>query len=520
MFNIKQLLLHAYPDATVEIATEVDGIHEKVILKNIYKEDIGFVNKVMEGAGYFIKPTPAEIASFGSLEYSNHLSYEEDEFVQGELAEDSSEEDTEEDESDEVETQPAQKKSKSGDKLRKNLKDQAPEIDSDGRSFKVLTTPEMHKFAMKVYTSMLGNTENMSNYGIFAYDLDNFLTMHKNTDPSFDGDEDDEDGMSVPSAEKANFIKMNPYTDNQYSLSVLEAADTLFGSDVEHFYSTFGKYMPVEVANTRLISKIIIGIIVKTLSGAVGRAVLAAWEKRDKRGLERALYTLVKIIINDWFPTDEFSFATETKKYGKYKFEDDHLYEIDLDDYTIEDSEKSSDFSNAEIAISPASVGILRLLVALIIKMMAAALGRMMIDAWIKRDKGKFKKLLTYMVLQLVKYSPIEKASTDDSLELEVEKDMELAARKNKTGRSALLSALMGSLSGDRGDKAAQAWDNGDIEAMGDIMGQVTEAILNSMPEADDSGDDEETVSEDTDKSEDTAPSESIDDVTSESSES
>lgn len=56
-------------------------------------------------------------------------------------------------------------------------------IDDDGRSLKVLVTPDSHKFAAKVFHQMLGN-EDLSRYPAFMMDMDRFLSQYKNNSPA------------------------------------------------------------------------------------------------------------------------------------------------------------------------------------------------------------------------------------------------------------------------------------------------------------------------------------------------
>lgn len=65
-------------------------------------------------------------------------------------------------------------------------------IDEDGRSLKVLVTPDSHKFASKIYHGMLGN-DDLSRYPAFMLDLDNFLSVYRNKNP------EKNDGIDVAS---------------------------------------------------------------------------------------------------------------------------------------------------------------------------------------------------------------------------------------------------------------------------------------------------------------------------------
>lgn len=495
MFDIKRLLSYAYPEALVEVSTASNGVDQNVILSNISKDNVGFVSSIMEGAGYVFTENGKELSSLGTYEFTSISSYEY--MADGEVANYEYETDGLEDSGSDV---------ADGEFANSGV----ASIDGDGRAFRVLTTPEMHKFAMKVYTGMLGNTENMANYGIFAYDLDNFLSMHINSDPNFDEEEgegkDEDGGIAVPEAA---------------SVTVEELASIILTSDGDAFLTAFGKYLP-ETANSKIIGKIILGIMVKIVGGAVGKALLAAWERRNKSAFERILFSIVKILLNDWFPEGDFEYKSEVRKYKEYEFDDEYKYEIDLDDYTVENAEAF--IEGSEVALKPGTIGIIKLLIAVFIKIMATALGRMLIDSWIKRDKKKFERTLMYFMLEVMKYVPfkgyLESASIevfDDSFSIdyasltEPVEEVEIAKKKKeKKGRGALLSAMMRALSGDAGDKAVSAWDNGDMDSMVEIMGKVTEKVLEAMP-YDESQDDDSSV-EETEPTEETT--ESIPDTT------
>src|SRR5690606_20243027 len=123
--------------------------------------------------------------------------------------------------------------------------------------------------------------EDMSRYGAFMYDLDNFLTIYKGApepeDEDVDGDiEDNEGTISVPEA-----------TDKVESATVMEVATILFNADPDHFYDTFQKYLP-ETANPTVV-KVILGIFLKIVAGAIGKALLVAWSRRDKGMFESLL---------------------------------------------------------------------------------------------------------------------------------------------------------------------------------------------------------------------------------------
>ena len=466
MFDIKRLLSYAYPEAIVEVSTAENGVDHNVVLSNISKDNVEFVASVMEGAGYVYTPTGRETAALGVYEFTSISPYEH--LAYGEEADYEHETNDLEDSGQDT----------SGSEL--SAASVTP-IDGDGRAFRVLINPEMHKFAMKVYTGMLSNNENMANYGIFAYDLDNFLSMHMNSDPSFDEEGEEEDGeVTVPEAA---------------SVTVSEVASVFFNAPAEDFVVTFGKYMP-ETANAKFIGKVILGIIVKVLGGAIGKALLSAWQAKNKGAFERIL-----------FSATEYDFNSDTKKYKEYEFDDYTTYDIDLDDYTVESADAF--LSNSEVAIKAGNVAIIKLLIAVIIKIMAGAIGRMLIDSWIKRDKKQFERGLMYVMLETMKYVPfkgyLESASVEvyedgfsidyASFEQEELEGSETARKKEKTGRGALLSALMKAMSGDTGDKAATAWDNGDIDTMVEILGKVTEKVLESMPydESQDEGEEETT---------------------------
>lgn len=509
MFNIKRLLSHACPDVLVEVAVCDDGIHQIVAVTNVDKDSVEFVSTVMEGAGYTYTPTGKETASLGALEFTNLSPYQH-------LAEDA---DYDSDETEDLEG--------SGQDVDNSELSSASvtSIDGDGRAFRVLTTPEMHKFAMKVYTGMLGNTKDMANYGVFAYDLDNFLAMHINSETSFDDDEEegeDEDGISVPEAAS-------------HSITVEEVASVLLNANGNEFLDTFGKYIPAETANAKIIGRIILGIIIKHIGGKVAASLVSAWEAKNKNAFERILFTIVKMIVRDRFPEEDFTYKGDLDKYGDYEFKNERLYniDIDLDDYTIEQA--NTIYAKLEEASSAGNAAIARLLIAVFIKIMAGAVGRMLIDSWIKRDKSKFERSLMYMMLEALKYVPFksyaESASIEQyedgllidyaSFEEEEIEGPEVARKKEKTGRGALLSALMGALSGKTGDKAAAAWDNGDMDTMVAILGEVTEKVLESMPydensesEADEPS--EEVETEDTAEEIEEMPSveDAVDDIT------
>jgi len=500
MFDIKRLLSYAYPEALVEISTASNGVDQNVVLSNIDKDSVDFITSVMEGAGYVFTETGKELSSLGTYEFTSISTYEY--LANGEVA------------SDEYETNDLED-SGSGIIDSELANSGIVSIDGDGRAFRVLTTPEMHKFAMKVYTGMLGNTENMANYGIFAYDLDNFLSMHINSDPNFDEEEgegkDEDDGITVPEAA---------------SVTVEELASIILTSDGDAFLTTFGKYLP-ETANSKIIGKIILGILVKIVGGAVGKSLLNAWERKNKNAFERILFSIVKMVLNDWFPQNDFDYKSDVQKYKEYEFDDDYKYEIDLDDYTVENAEAF--IEGSEVALRPGNIAIIKLLIAVFIKIMASALGRMLIDSWIKRDKKKFERTLMYFMLEVMKYVPfkgyLESASVevfDDAFSIdyaslsEPVEEVEIAKKKKeKKGRGALLSAMMRALSGDAGDKAVSAWDNGDMDAMVEIMGKVTEKVLEAMPydESQDSEDEETTVEEVAPTTETISEATAVDDV-------
>jgi len=512
MFDIKRLLSYAYPEALVEVSTAINGLDQNVSISNIDKDNARYLTSIMEAAGYIYQESDKEVANLGVYEFTNVSLYED-------LIEEATMEDGSEHETDYIEDN-------GSDFAGSELSNSAvTSIDGDGRAFRVLTNPEMHKFAMKVYTGMLGNNENMANYGIFAYDLDNFLSMHQNTNTSFDDDEEEsgeDESISVP--ESASI------------LTVAELADTLFNANADEFLTVFGKHIP-ETANNKFIGKIILGILVKVVGGAVGKALLNAWERRNKGAFERILFSIVSIIVRDWFPEEAYSYKSDVQKYKEYEFDDDYKYDIDLDDYTVEKAEallESEGFvEGSEVALSPASIGILRLLIAVFIKIMAGALGRMLIDTWIKRDKKRFERTLMYFMLEAIKYVPFKKYMESASVELyddgllldyanftdesEIEGSETARKKKEKTGRGALLSALMRAMSGDTGDRAAKAWDNGDMDAMVEIMGSVTEKVLESMPydESNDDSSEEEPDSSEVETTETTETTETIPDTTS-----
>lgn len=130
--------------------------------------DANLVPKIVEMYGY--QPDPTEVASSNMLHFVETADFDEDEDEDDEESIDDESIDDDSDDEDEDGDDEETEGSTSGGGLNN--------LDDDGRSLKVLASPESHRFAAKIFQDMLGN-ENMAGYAAFLQDFDRFLVQHK-----------------------------------------------------------------------------------------------------------------------------------------------------------------------------------------------------------------------------------------------------------------------------------------------------------------------------------------------------
>lgn len=164
--------------------------------------------------------------------------WEDDEDISEDEGEDEGEEDTSEDEEEETPV--------------------INGIDEDGRSLKVLTTAESHKFASKVFHQMLGN-DDLSRYPAFMMDLDRFLAVYKNKSPKqAEIDVASSDSIYVEVATLLELAK-KPKSERSVFLSALMgvmssdagmlAATSYAKGDVDGFSNAMGKVVTTLMEN-------------------------------------------------------------------------------------------------------------------------------------------------------------------------------------------------------------------------------------------------------------------------------
>lgn len=490
MFDVRRTLQLVDPEVVVEIATASDGVSEVITIQQC--QDPVFLTRVFDALGFTPSETNTETAAFGVLTFTNES--EHDDFENEYEANDETLEGFGSD----------------ADQLELSSSRDVP-IDGDGRAFTVLVDPDAHKLAGRIYSQMLFNEEDMSKYGSFLYDFDNFLSLYMNPDPPEDEDEEDEDAPlsrnkiqtkekdEVPAKKTEKQVAEDEAEDEAEEEdedstekafhapsypTVADIAEVFFTKvDGDHFYREFAKYLPETADKINPVVKAIIVIIGKIVLGAIGRALLIAWERKDKGMFERALFAIVKLLLNDYFPRGGDDSEDMASRY--YREFDEMRYgssTIDLDDYDYEVSAAyseiagmaSADFTEAEIA----NLRFTRLLMAIVVRVMAGHLGRLLADAWLRKDKATFHRHSTALIERIMDYFPKEeKASIDIESSITAE-----IAKKAKNGRSAFLSAFMKAASGSLGDKLVRAWDAGDPEMMWEAMGTATEKVLEQMP--------------------------------------
>lgn len=486
MFDVKRMLRLTGVDSAVEISTAEDGVSEIVVIKEC--EDRQFITKVMESAGYHLTDGNSETAAFGILEFTNEpLFSNEDDIETANFGDDDEDDDGIENEVADVEND---RHGISGNE--RASADDLP-IDGNGRSFVVLVDGEAHKFANKIFTQMLNN-EDMSVYGAFLYDLDNFLRVYRGPPPETDEDEDDEDTIDKPAGDKISKAEDKDAPEAE-SASVAEVASILFGSRADEFHEAFKKYLPPEIASNKVVINLILGIVFKIIVGSLGKALLTAWAMRDKGRFEGLLYSIVNYIVKDYFPMSESEQDTYSRYYDDYRNSTYSGSTIDLDDYET----ASAELVGIDIeAMEEASIGskmLIRIVMAVMTKALSGYIGNRVVEAWINKDGAAFKKSMTPVIDFMLGYFPKDENASivDEDL-----KEVEVARKKKqKNGRGAMLSALMKALSGDTGDKAARAWDAGDPELLGEVLGNVAEKVLNAMPVDEEKyGDDDEAEEE------------------------
>lgn len=131
-------------------------------------------------------------------------------------------------------------------------------IDEDGRSLKVLTTAESHKFASKVFHQMLGN-DDLSRYPAFMMDLDRFLAVYKNKSPKqAEIDVASSDSIYVEVATLLELAK-KPKSERSVFLSALmgvmssdagmQASTSFAKGDVDGFSEAMGKVVMTLLEN-------------------------------------------------------------------------------------------------------------------------------------------------------------------------------------------------------------------------------------------------------------------------------
>lgn len=131
------------------------------------EEDHELANYLAHLTGH--APPLTEVASDNFLQFIENADadFDEEEYDDEDEGDDGSTEDESEEESpDDLEEDEA------------DSEDIVNPIESDGRSLRVLTTSDSHKFASKIFHQMLGN-EDLSRYPAFMMDLDKFLAVYK-----------------------------------------------------------------------------------------------------------------------------------------------------------------------------------------------------------------------------------------------------------------------------------------------------------------------------------------------------
>lgn len=206
--------------------------------------DANLIPKIVEMYGY--QPDPTEVASSNVLHFVEVADFDEDEDDEESIDDESIDDDS--DGEDEEDGDDEETEGKSGGEGLNNL-------DDDGRSLKVLASPESHRFAAKIFQDMLGN-DNMAGYAAFLQDFDRFLVQHKGRgDIAFGGK---------------------------------RKKDSEISSEEDDFFEV--AFDLIETAKKKKEGRAgLLSALMKAISGDAGDAIVKAWDAGDAEKLKELL---------------------------------------------------------------------------------------------------------------------------------------------------------------------------------------------------------------------------------------
>ena len=222
---------------------------------------------------YGLSTSPTEVASDHTLHFVETAS------LDGESIDDEDEDDGDDPENEDDEEDDGDETEETQDVGLNNL-------DDDGRALRVLSSSESHRFAQKIYQSMLGN-DNMGGYAAFLQDFDRFLLTHKGKgDIAFGGKKRNEEASeeTVEQRISANFLEL---MEKAYAVDLPWAVPNADDAIV---------VAAVEIAKKKQKNGRagLLSALMKAISGDAGDAAVKAWDDKDSEKLNEVLTDAVK----------------------------------------------------------------------------------------------------------------------------------------------------------------------------------------------------------------------------------
>tara|TARA_B100001146_G_scaffold220883_1_gene230263 strand:+ start:414 stop:1643 length:1230 start_codon:yes stop_codon:yes gene_type:complete len=218
------------------------------------------------------------------------------------------------------------------------------DIDGNRRPLKVLCDPDNKKMADKLFSGMLGNTEDYSMYASFLQEFDTFLLAHRpdleeETRRNMSSDDDDDEYEEVirrPKKKMKNLRREAPPSDD--GDDEVETASLLTIDPMEM------AYFAMEFAKEKSSRSVVLSTIMKAMSGSVGANIIGAWEAGDMDAMGEALGGLATKIMEE-MPVNE---DEEEESNGDDESTDDEGGDDDSDADSDSDEGSEEDDSSEE----------------------------------------------------------------------------------------------------------------------------------------------------------------------------